>query len=78
MNKMREEFESWYSDFDGYGEAHKKELWDTWKASRAALCVELPSFENGSIRGYSGDCDEARMVVDGVAESLGKSGVSYK
>ncbi|MGL5395508.1 MAG: hypothetical protein ACRDBQ_09535 [Shewanella sp.] len=42
MDKMREEFEAWYSDFDGYGEAHKKELWDTWKASRAALCVELP------------------------------------
>lgn len=51
---------------------------DGWKASRAALCVELPSFENGSIRGYSGDCEEARMVIDCVAESLEAAGVSYK
>lgn len=53
-------------------------LWEAWEASRTALCVELPSFENGSIRGYSGDCDDARMVVDSVAESLDKAGVSYK
>lgn len=52
--------------------------WMWWKRSRAALCVELPSFENGSIRGYSGDCDEARMIVDSVAESLDKAGVSCK
>lgn len=42
MDKMREEFEVWYSDFDGYGEAHKKEMWDAWQASRAALCVQMP------------------------------------
>lgn len=36
-DKMREEFEAWYSDFDGYGEAHKKEMWDAWQASRAAM-----------------------------------------
>ena len=55
------------------------EVWcDAWQASRAALVVELPSFENGSIRGYSGDCDEANMVVDAVAESLDAAGVSYK
>lgn len=52
--------------------------WGAWQASRAALVVELPSFENGSIRGYSGDCDEANMVVDAIAESLDAAGVSYK
>ena len=55
------------------------EVWcDAWKASRSALRVKLPTFENGSIRGYSGDCEEARMVVDCVAESLEKAGVSYE
>lgn len=52
--------------------------WKAWQASRAALCVELPSFENGSIRGYSGDCEEARMVADAIAESLDEAGVSYE
>lgn len=71
----------WLSD-DWDGENYKSDklqsAWSIWKASRAALCVELPTFENGSIRGYSGDCEEARMVVDCVAESLEKAGVSYE
>lgn len=94
MNKMREEFEAWFCSTIPYPIAKEswfavmndgdyiitdvQSAWAGWKASRAALCVELPSFENGSIRGYSGDCDEARMVVDSVADSLGKAGVSYK
>ncbi|MCX7132292.1 hypothetical protein [Aeromonas sp.] len=49
-----------------------------WQASRSSLCVELPSFENGSLRGYSGDCQEARVVVDSIAEALEKAGVTYK
>ena len=60
------------------GKAYEDELWQAWCASRAALVVELPSFENGSIRGYSGDCEEANMIVDAVAESLDAAGVSYK
>lgn len=94
MEKMREEFEAWFCSTIPYPIAKEswfavmndgdyiitdvQAAWRGWKASRAALCVELPSFENGSIRGYSGDCDEARMVVDSVADSLGKAGVSYK
>ena len=55
------------------------EVWsDAWKASRSALRVKLPIFENGSIRGYSGDCEEASMVVDSVAESLEKAGVRHE
>lgn len=50
----------------------------SWQASRAALCVKLPSFDNGSLRGYGGDCEEARAVVDSVAESLEKAGVRYE
>lgn len=52
--------------------------WQSWQASRAALCVELPSFENRSIRGYGGDCEEANMVVDAIAESLHCAGVPFK
>lgn len=52
--------------------------WDFWQASRAALCVKLPSFDNGSLRGYGGDCEEARAVVDSVAESIEKAGVRYE
>lgn len=65
MDKMREEFEAWYSGFYGYGDAHKKDLWDTWKASRAALCVELP--DESSVWRYQDVC-----------ESLDDAGVSYK
>ena len=94
MNKMRKEFEEWFCSTIPYPIAKEswfavmndgdyiitdvQAAWAGWKASREALCVELPLFENGSIRGYSGDCDEARMVVDSVAESLEKAGVSYK
>lgn len=68
MNKMREEFEAWYSDFDGYGDAHKQELWETWKASRAALCVELPRCWN----------DEQRDYRDNMVDRLDDVGVSHK
>lgn len=70
--------EQYHNDEDPDGAITISAMFYAWKASRAALCVELPSLENGSIRGYSGDCDEARMVVDSVAESLEKAGVSYK
>ena len=89
MDKMREEFEAWCASigftlkpnaFDNgdYAMGYGWEEWNAWQASRAALCVELPSFESGSIRGYSGDCEEARMVVDAIAESLDEAGVRYE
>ena len=74
--KMREEFElfcdsigyHYARDGDDYLGSYGKTMWMAWQASRAALVVELPPFENGSLRGYSGDCDEANMVVDAIAE----------
>lgn len=68
MDKMREEFEAWYSDFDGYGEAHKKELWNAWQASRAALRVELPGAWRLAEHEYKRQ----------VEESLDSAGVSYE
>lgn len=84
--KIREAFESWaischmctYLDGVEYRHQSTEWAWMAWQASRAALVVELPSFENGSIRGYSGDCEEANMIVDAVAESLDAAVVSYK
>lgn len=86
--KMRDEFEIFVLHNHSYGAGCRgdgsyystkiNDMWQAWQASRAALVVELPSFENGSIRGYSGDCEEANMIVDAVAESLDDAGVSYK
>ena len=90
--KMREDFEEWFYEYSlpckgdwfkrdsrgDYDSPSTYYAWMGWQASRAALVVELPSFENGSIRGYSGDCDEANMVVDAIAESLSEAGVNYK
>lgn len=43
MDKMREEFEAWISQFSGQSAIQRRAAWNVWKASRAALCVELPS-----------------------------------
>lgn len=87
MDKIQEEFECWLKsggnltikESDGeYSFQHTRFAFEAWKASRAALRVKLPSFDNGSLRGYGGDCEEARAVVDSVAESLEKAGVRYE
>ena len=69
MDKMREEFEAWYSKELGFREDNPERMfsmfcddgenheyyrlsvrcaWSSWKASRAALCVELPELEEPS------------------------------
>ena len=69
MEKMREEFEAWYSKELGFKEDNPERMfsmfcddgenheyyrlsvrcaWSSWKASRAALCVELPELEEPS------------------------------
>ena len=45
--------------------------WSAWKASRAALCVELPDSER------SGDCGDVLYRSD-VEEALDAAGVQYK
>ena len=49
MDKMREEFEVWAvnynlarADWGNYSDRHVNNMWKSWKASRAALRVELP------------------------------------
>lgn len=72
---MREEFEAWldsagfevrrYHHIDGYNGIEQMAAWKAWQASRAALCVELPHFEQYDDDMVSGaatainDCQDA-------------------
>lgn len=74
MSNSSAEFEKWYPSIGGYGDAHKKDLWECWKASRAALCVDLPKYVLARELDSSAHVLE---VIDVIAE-LNKHGVSYK
>ena len=76
MNKMRKEFEAWaISDMgymvarvgDGYKCDYMNTAWLSWKASRAALCIELPE-----------NCKGMALTVSELHQQLDKAGVSYK
>ena len=76
MDKMREEFEAWaISDMgymvarsgDGYKCDYMNTAWLSWKASRAALYVELPE-----------NCKGMALTVSELHRELDRAGVSYK
>ena len=76
MDKMREEFEAFaISDMgymvaragDGYKCDYMNTAWLSWKASRAALCIELPE-----------NCKGMALTVSELHKQLDKAGVSYK
>ena len=82
MDKMREEFEAWaISDMgymvaragDGYKCDYMNTAWLSWKASRAALCVELPADISGEY--YADGWNSALASVE---EALKDCGVSCK
>lgn len=84
MEKMREEFEAWaISDMgymvaragDGYKCDYMNTAWLSWKASRAALCVELPTKINDDNDAHSYGYDSA---ITDVEMALELSGVPYK
>ena len=85
MEKMREEFEAWAIDHhfsatkkqDGVSYAHDSTMcaFEGWKASRAALCVELPSKINDDNDLFSYGFDSA---ISSAEVSLENAGVSYK
>ena len=88
MEKMREDYEAWFCSTMPYKIAKESWFavmddgdyiitdvqagWAGWKASRAALCVELPSqwFDDGL------DCD--LMEAHQVGKALDEAGVQYK
>ena len=77
MEKMREEFEAWAIDHhfsatkkqDGVSYAHDSTMcaFEGWKASRAALCIELPE-----------NCKGMALTVSELHHQLDKAGVSHK
>jgi len=83
MDKMREEFEEWFCSTIPYKIAKEswfaimedgcyiitdvQAAWAGWKASRAALCVELPE-----------NCKGMALTVSELHQQLDKAGVSYK
>lgn len=87
MEKMREEYEAWFCSTMPYKIAKESWFavmddgdyiitdvqagWAGWKASRAALCVELP-------KQYSTDSIGSAYCVDAVIDSLDSAGVRYK
>lgn len=87
MDKMREEFEGWCkrelgftpewsSKYDSYSFVGTNDMWLSWKASRAALCVELPPKYNSDYpEPFNDGFDSA---VEEIEETLYKCGVSYK
>ena len=83
MDKMIEEFEAWFCSTIPYQIAKEswfavmedgdyiitdvQAAWAGWKASRAALCVELPE-----------NCKGMALTVDEFHRQLDKAGVSHK
>lgn len=66
MDKVREEFEKFYSKRNQYGEAHKQELWEVWIASRDSVIVQLPE-----------NCKGNALTVSELKEQLDKEGIKY-
>ena len=73
MDKIREEFEAWINRQGYFWLADKDAYWESWKASRAALCVEIPTEgEAPSFGNYVVfDSDDVRAMLD-------DAGVRYK
>ena len=89
MDKMREEFEAWFCSTIPYKIAKESWFavmddgyyiitdvqagWAGWKASRAALCVEIPTDGEASSFGnyVVFDTDDVRAMLDA-------AGVRYK
>ena len=67
MDKMREEFEYWFSQFENKSAIQRLDAWCAWQESRATLCVELPE-----------NCKGMALTVGEFHKQLDKAGVSYK
>ena len=85
MEKIQQEFEVWAIEHhfsttkkpDGASYAHDSTMcaFEGWKASRASLCVELPSKINDDNDLFSYGFDSA---ISSAEVSLENAGVSYK
>ena len=67
MDKMQNEFEVWFSQFENQSAIQRRAAWSAWQESRAVLCVELPE-----------SCKGMALTVSEFRHQLEKAGVSYK
>lgn len=85
MDKVREEFEAWAASIGftlkpnawsngGYAMGYGWQEWNAWKASRAALCVEL----NSVVFSRDKNGDGGLMLPERVFKAMDEAGVSYK
>ena len=78
MDKLREEFEEWFSEKYPLKKpsVRKLKLWEAWQASRASIVVELPkSVLTTELRGYH---PEYCMMAFDVKQSIRSIGLSIK
>lgn len=71
MDKMREEFDSWYSEYKLQHDPlmiGKHVAWQSWQASRAALVVDMTVHEEF----------DKRMFASNVYKELDKAGIKYE
>ena len=64
---IKNEIASFKPERNKYGYSDAQEFWVVWKASRAALCVELPE-----------NCKGMALTVSELHRELDRAGVSYK
>lgn len=75
--KMREEFEVWacnynlkIADCGNYADRHVNNMWKAWRASRAALVVELPQkpycAQGMAYPDYSDALNDCREAIESV------------
>lgn len=65
---MRKQFEVWFKDKKHHVVAEEV-AWQAWQASRAALVVELPGWD---------DFDTTKQVLSAVIEDLKSEGITVK
>jgi hypothetical protein len=68
MTQSQKEFEEWFfGEVDG-GAIAESLCWQAWKASRAAIVVELPCWS---------EYDSPRQYMDAVRQQLDELGVEH-
>ncbi len=88
MPDMREEFEAWATKHrmpihrDGvvtdYAARCTDECWQAWKASRAALRVELPAKRSYSMYVTKHECHAFNDAIEKAKEALQQAGIEVK
>lgn len=74
---MQKDFEEWWEG-RGLPENAKAAFYMVWKASRAALCVELPKIVNSEWACTADECAAMRDAIRFCKQAIHASGVKTK